>query len=297
MRQYHPDVNKSNAAATEKFKEVQEAYDVLSDAQRRKQYDQFGHAGPTGAPPGGDPFEAFRRSQAGRAGQHAWRPSPGVTVEDYDFGGGGDFGSIFEQLFGGAARGAGPRGRARPQPRPERGEDVEYGVTISFEQAARGTTVPLQINRDGRVETIEIKIPPGVKDGSRIRLRGKGQESPGGEAGDLYIVTHVQPHPYYRREGLDIYVDLPLSFSEAMLGTKVDVPTLDGPVTMTIPPCTSSGARLRIKGRGIERGSEKGDEYAVVKIIVPKHLDDEDKQLVQKLAAKHSLHPRANIGW
>jgi DnaJ-class molecular chaperone len=306
-RKYHPDANKNNnPTATEQFKEVQEAYDVLSDSTKRKNYDQFGHAGVgAGGQPGGggggeDPFEAFRRAQAqygagggGRRGG-SYRAGPGVSVEDLE---GGDFGDIFEQLFGargGGGAGAGPRTRARPE--PQRGADVEHAVTLSFEQAARGTTLPLQINRDGRLETIDVKIPPGVKDASRVRIKGKGQQS-GGEAGDLFIVTRVTPHPYFRRDGNDILLDLPISMYEALLGTKAEVPTMEGPVTLTIPPGTSSGAKLRIKGRGIERGEERGDQLVIVKTIVPKNLDDEDKALVKKLQEKHPLNARADVHW
>jgi DnaJ-class molecular chaperone len=311
-RQYHPDMNKSNnPATTEKFKEVQEAYDVLSDPEKRKAYDQFGHAGVDGGVgagaggPGGDPFEAFRRG-AGRGpgnGRRQWRPNPNVTVEDFDpsdFGAGGNFGDIFEQLFGarGGAGGARPGARGRPQPiEPARGEDVEHSVTLTFAQAARGTTLPLQISRDGKVETIEVKIPAGVKDGSRVRIKGRGQQMSGGEAGDLYIVTQVQPHPYFRRDGLDILVDLPVSAYEAMLGTKVEVPTLEGPVTLTVPPGASSGAKLRVKGRGIQRGEEKGDQLVVVKVVVPKSLDEEAKELVRQLEAKAPVNARADVKW
>ncbi|HSU66603.1 MAG TPA: J domain-containing protein, partial [Tepidisphaeraceae bacterium] len=311
---YHPDRNKGNKDAEDRFKEIQEAYDVLSDDTKRANYDQFGHAGvgaggPRGGPNGGDPAEAFRRAQggAGGGGRTTWRPSPGVSVEDFDpsqFGGGGDFADIFDQLFGargGAAGGAagfgrgGTRGRVRTE--APRGQDVEHGVTLSFEQAARGTTLPLQITRGpGQTETIEIKIPPGVKDGSRIRIKGRGEQA-GGEPGDLFIITHVTPHPYFRREGLDIYLDLPLSMYEALRGTKVQVPTLDGPVTLTIPPGTSSNAKLRIKGRGVERGSEKGDQYAVTKIVVPKHLDEDDRKLIDQIEAKHPINARADVKW
>src|SRR5438874_8476651 len=178
-----------------------------------------------------------------------------------------------------------------------RGADVEHPVTLTFAQAARGTTLPLQINRDGRLETIDIKIPAGVKEGSRVRIKGKGQEAPGGEAGDLYIITQVHPHPYFRRDGLDILLDVPISAYEAMLGTKVEVPTLEGPVTLTIPPGTGSGAKLRIKARGIERGEEKGDQFVVVKVLVPKNLDDEAKDLVKRLQQKAPLDARADIRW
>jgi DnaJ-class molecular chaperone len=297
VRKFHPDVNKNNPAATEKFKEAQEAYDVLSDETKRKNYDQFGHAGVNGAPGMGgagggvDPFEAFRRAQQGRG---RGGPAPGVTVEDFDGGGGGNFGDIFEQLFG--SRGGPKTGgrRARPQPAaPERGQDVEHGVKLTFEQAARGTTLPLQIDRDGQVETIEIKVPAGVKDGSRIRVKGRGQQLPNGQHGDLFIVTAVQPHPYFRREGNDVYLDLPLSLYEACLGAKLSVPTLDGPVTLTIPPGTGGGAKLRIRGRGIE----KGDQFVQVRVAVPKDLDDADRAAIEAIAVKHPLNARADVPW
>src|SRR5688572_727201 len=296
VRQYHPDVNKNNAAAEAKFKEVQEAYDVLSDEAKRKNYDQFGHAGveggfggggPRGGGQGFDPFDAFRRAQragggagagaAGpRAGYRRWQGGPNVSVEEFEANEGGGFADIFEQFFGrggGAAAagaagagvaGAGARARGR---QAARGEDIEYPVTLTFAQAARGMTLPLQISRDGKLETIDVKIPAGVKEGSRVRIKGKGQHT-NGEPGDLFIVTRVLPHPYFRREGLDILMDIPVSMYEAMLGTKVEVPTLDGPVTMTVPPGTSSGAKLRIRERGIYRGNEKGDQYCVIKVLV-----------------------------
>ncbi len=291
VRQYHPDVNKDNKASEEKFKEVQEAYDVLGDADKRKQYDQFGHAGPNG----GDPFENMRRG-----GRPGWQ-SGGATVEDFDprdFNNAGDFGDIFEQFFG---RGAGGVGGARAQtrggrsrvrtepPPPSRGADIEHSVTLNFDQAARGVTLPLQISRDGKLETIDVKIPAGVKDGSKVRLKGKGQHVHGGEAGDLYIITSVRPHDLFRRDELDILIDVPISVYEAMLGTKAAVPTLDGQVTITIPPGTGSGAKLRIKGRGVFRGDEKGDQFCVVKILVPKDLDEEDKELIRKLEAKRPV--------
>jgi DnaJ-class molecular chaperone len=325
VRQYHPDVNKNNAAAEAKFKEVQEAYDVLSDEAKRRNYDQFGHAGVegfgAGAGAGGrgggagfDPFDQFRRSQGGRAGSSAgpragyrrWQGGPDVSVEEFDLGegGAGGFADIFEQFFGrggaggAAGAGAGARGRTSGPTRaqPPRGEDIEYPVTLTFAQAARGMTLPLQISRDGKIETIEVKIPAGVKDGSRIRLKGQGQHA-NGEPGDLFIVTRVLPHPYFRREGLDIHMDLPVSMYEAINGTKVEVPTLDGPVTLTVPPGTSSGAKLRIKERGIHRGNEKGDQYSIVKVIVPKNVDDQDRELLNKLQQKHPIDARKDVNW
>jgi DnaJ-class molecular chaperone len=292
VRQYHPDANRDNPRAAEKFHELQEAYDVLSDDTKRKQYDQFGHE-----PPGGrmDPGEAFRRAQQAGGRTHTWSYGPGgATVEDFDFGEGEGLGSIFEQFFG---RGAGrPRAGGRARQQAQRGADVEYPMSLTFEQAARGTMLNLQINRGGQLENIEVKIPAGVKDASRVRIRGKGEQT-GGTPGDLFIITTVQPHPYYRREGLDILIDLPLSLYESLLGTKVTVPTLDGPVTLTIPPGTSSHSKLRIKERGIHRAGEKGDQLVVIKVVVPRELDDEDRRLVEKLATKHQLNPRADVRW
>jgi DnaJ-class molecular chaperone len=299
---YHPDRNRDNKQAEDRFKEIQEAYDILSDEQKRKQYDEFGHAGVgTAPPPDGDPFGGFRRGAqpGGRGGHTQWRASPGVSVEDFDVNS-GDFSEMFEQFFG--ARGGAPgrpggrtatRGR---RPESPRGQDIEHPVTLSFEQSARGVSIPLQIDRGGRVETIDVKIPGGVKDGSRIRIKGKGEQG-NGEPGDIYIVAHVLPHKYFRREGLDIYLDVPLNMYEALLGTKLTVPTLDGQVTMTIPAGTSSGAKLRLKGHGIERAKEKGDQYVVIKVLVPRSLDDEDKMMIAKLENKHPVNARVDVGW
>ncbi len=299
VRQYHPDANKGDPKADEKFKEAQEAYDVLSDAEKKRNYDQFGHASIGGAAgrggaPGGDPFEAFRRAGAGRAGQR-WQTSPNVNGEDFD---GGGFSDMFEQFFGagGARPSAGGTRSARARSRPDPAADIEHVVNLTFEQAARGTTLPLQISRDGQVETIEVKIPAGVKDGSRVRIRGKGQQHPG-KSGDLYIVTKVQPHPWFRREGLDLLVDVPISIYEAIRGTRLDAPTLDGRVTITIPPGTSSGAKLRLKGKGITRGQESGDLYICMKVIVPKNMEQDAAALVDDLEKKHPINAREDVRW
>jgi curved DNA-binding protein len=295
-RKYHPDVTKNDPKSTEKFKEVQEAYDVLGDATKRQNYDQFGHAGVgAGAAAGaqGDPFAGFRRGGGGNGGRRSWSGGPGVSVEEFDFGG-GDASSIFEQIFG-ARRSAG-RSKGRAQPQPERGQDVEHSVSLTFEQAARGTTLSLQIDREGKLETIDVKIPPGVKDGSRVRIKGMGQRT-GGENGDLFIITTIQPHPYYRRDGLDVYVDVPVSLWEAIFGAKVEVPTLDGILTLSIPPGTGGGAKLRIKGKGVFRGEDKGDEFVVIKVVLPKDFNDADKEALHKLADKHPIDARANVPW
>jgi curved DNA-binding protein len=299
---YHPDRNKSSKDAEERFKEIQEAYDVLSDDTKRSNYDQFGHAGVGGAASGagnGDPFEAFRRAQRSRGGagpgRSGWKASPGVTVEDFDFGGaggGGDFSEMFEQMFGGG-RG---RSRTRARPQPQRGADMEHPVTLTFEQAARGTDLTLKVDREGKVETLDVKIPPGVKEGSRVRIKGRGQQTDG-EPGDLFIVTSVLPHRYFRRDGLDVLLDLPISMYEAVLGRKISVPTLDNTVTLTIPPGTSSGAKLRIKGHGIERAGEKGDQLVIIKVMVPKDIDEDGRKVIADLEKRYPLDARADLRW
>ena len=236
-RQYHPDMqaNKNNKSAEEKFKEVQEAYDVLSDATKRQNYDQFGHAGVGAGPAAGRRRGTATRSRrhsaapagggaarrpvglAGRAQRHRRRLRPRRLLQRR---------RLLRHLRatvrrpgrrGGGGGAAGPGRAAGPRPEPQRGADVEHPVTLTFEQAARGVTLPLQISRDGKLETIDVKIPAGVKDGSKIRIRGRGQQA-GGEPGDLFIITQVRPHEYFRREGLDILLDLPLSLYEALLG-------------------------------------------------------------------------------
>jgi DnaJ-class molecular chaperone len=302
-RQYHPDVNKSSGA-TEKFKEIQEAYDTLSDKDKRRIYDEFGHAGPphaTGPAGAADPFEQFRRAGAGRSGWRNPNPGrgnprgnggsggPGVSVDDFD---NSDFASIFEQMFGGRGQGGSPFGAGGGDPRAAsaKGEDLEHTVQLTFEQAAKGTSLPLRLQLGDKLEEIDVKIPPGVDDGSKVRVRGKGRPGPGGQ-GDLIIVCKVAPHPTLKREGLDISADLPISLYDALLGTKAAVHTLEGEVTLTIPPGTSSGAKLRIKGHGIKRANDTGDHYAIVKILVPKDLSPEAVGLVKDLQKAAPIKP------
>ncbi|HEY0007932.1 MAG TPA: DnaJ C-terminal domain-containing protein [Tepidisphaeraceae bacterium] len=288
-REFHPDANK-DTSAPQRFTEVQEAYDVLSDKTKRQRYDQFGHAA---AEMNADAYEQMRRNQS------AARARPGervVSPEDFGEEFGGQFGDVFDQLFG--QRGPFNRqgGRARHPAAPERGNDVEYPVTISFEQAARGTMLPLRMNVGGNIESVEVKVPAGVKDGQRVRVRGKGDRS-GITPGDLFIVVTVEPHRFFRRDGLDVLLELPISLYEALLGTRAEVPTLDGKVTLTIPPGTSSGAKLRIKGRGFKRAGEQGDQFCIIKIVVPKSLSDEDQAFVHEMQRRYPLAPRDDLGW
>jgi len=281
-KQLHPDRNPGDPNAEQRFKEVQAAYEVLGDPKRRRQYDRFGAGGPT-------------------PDFHTWTTTGRAPFEgfEFDFGSFGDLSNIFEQFF------RRPSGRARTRrtaraPAP-RGADLEYSVDLTFEEALRGTTRAIRLagpGRGSRGERIEFRIPPGVADGQRIRIRGKGQEGPGGR-GDLMIRCRVLPHPYLRREGNDLLLDLPLSLSEAVLGAKVDIPTLDGPTRLTVPPGTSSGMKLRLRGKGVrdpQRGVT-GDMYAVARVVVPRELSPRARELFEQLARELNDNPRAELNW
>lgn len=264
VRKFHPDANKHDPQADKKFQEVQEAYDTLSDPPKRRQYDQFG-----GRQPGPDP---------------AWRPRHAEPPPDFEDDAG--YEGMFEQLFGSK----GPFGRGRRREAQDPDADVEYPITLTLAQAARGTSLPVNINRGSRTDSIEVKIPAGVKTGSRIRVRGKGARGSFGP-GDLYIVVNVAEHPYFRRDGLDILLDVPVSAYEAMLGTQITVPTIDGPETISIPAGINSGTKMRLRNHGIRQGEETGDQLVVIKIIMPKDLPTEARLLVEQLARLHPIDP------
>jgi len=306
-KQYHPDRNKSDPRAADKFKEVQEAYDALSDPQRRRTYDQFGLAGIHGGP---GPEEVH--FSAGPRGQrvYKWSSSGGIDPGDLEdlFGSIGEGEDFFERITG---RGfANRRGRRRTRVRPAEevppGQDAEQTANLSFEQAVRGTSIELDIvgaegDRSSH-ERLTVRIPPGVVDGQRIRVRGKGLAGvPGGPRGDLYLVCRVRAHPYFERQGEDIYLTLPISVTEACTGTKVEIPTLDGPTMLTIPPGTASGTKLRLRGRGVARpgGGQRGDQYVVVKIVPPRSLTERQHRLLGELAASFGVQddPRRDVPW
>lgn len=282
-KEYHPDRNPGDKSAEQRFKEVQAAYEVLGDPQRRAQYDRFGAGGP--APE----FHTWStRAPEDSAGFH------------FDFGSLGDLTSIFEQFFQrgpGGVRSSARRTRAVDNGPP--GGDLEHTIEISLEESVRGTRREVVLHgQDGlQRERIEVRIPPGVADGQRIRVRGKGQPGPGGR-GDLLIVCRVRPHPYVQREGFDLLVDLPLSFAQAALGTTAEVSSLDGVIRVKVPAGTSSGARLRLRGRGVRdpRTGQVGDLFAVVKIVVPRTLSPRARQLIEQLEAELKDKARADVG-
>jgi DnaJ-class molecular chaperone len=182
-----------------------------------------------------------------------------------------------------------------------RGQDIEQTVSIRFEDAVRGTTTDVQVTRqDGSTEWLRVKIPPGVDTNSRVRLTGKGEPGiPGSMTGDLYIVTQVQPHAYFVRQGADILCEVPVTLAEAMLGARIDVPTIDGLTAMTLPAGTQNGGRFRLRGKGVPhlKGEGRGDQYITIKVVLPETLDARSRQLVEELDRRHPLQPRAHIRW
>ncbi len=353
-RKFHPDFNPNNKASEEKFKELQEAYDVLSDEKKRQIYDQYGFYSDN-IPPGG-PGAQYPAGPAG----------PGVDFSGFDFSDfaagqerSGGFGSTFRDLFsqifsGGGAVEAEPAG-------PARGEDMEHQLHLGFWDAIRGTTVRLTVARPQtcttchgtgsaggasvtcpacsgtgkasrqagamrftvtcpecggsgkqkrrcttcggsgqtrRPETFEVRIPPGVDTGSRVRVSAKGSAgAAGGAAGDLYIVTDVEPHPFFERKGDNIYVKLPVTVTEAALGAKVEVPTLDGMTTIKIPPGTQSGQKLRLREKGAPslRASARGDQFVEVQVMVPRVADERTKEILRELARLNPDDPRKEL--
>jgi len=359
VRKYHPDLNPGDKTAEERFKTLQEAYEVLSDQKKRQMYDQVGfyseNGFPGGTPPGADQnqrgmdFEGFDFSDmfsGGGAGGRA-RTSGGAA-------GGGGFSDVFSHFF---RKGSSPEETEAP----EKGSDLEYGLTIDFWQAIRGTQARISISRyevcgtcngtgaapgnavtcpqcngtgsvtqmagamkfnltcprcggkgklqnacptchgDGRIaktETVEIRIPPGAQNGSRLRVPGKGNAGTfGAPPGDLYITTRVEEHPFFRRNGDNIEIQVPVTVSEAGLGAKIEVPTIDGRALLKIPPGTPNGRKFRLSEKGVfnSRKGQRGDEIVEVAIQAPKVQDERTKEILRELAKLDPQDPRAEI--
>lgn len=268
-QQYHPDTTAGDPASEAKFKEVNEAYSVLSDHKTRAEYDEAREAFVRGAYAGGP----------GGSTQY-------VTIDDlgdlFGGGGGGVFGGLGD-LFG--------RGARAPQP----GADIEAEVSLSFHEAISGTTRSFGVD-GGR--PLEVKIPAGVNDGARIRFRGKGRPgSIGGPPGDLYVRVRAGSHPVFGRSGKDLKLEVPITFTEAALGTKITVPTLDGSVTLRIPEGTPSGKKFKVSSKGVETAKGTGDLIVTVTVAVPETLDDEQRALLEKLQAYEAdKNPRDHLG-
>lgn len=285
-RKYHPDSNQGDATAEAKFKEISEAYSVLSDPEQRKEYDQIRAMGSgarfTAGGQGAGGFEdVFSMFGQGRGARYQ-------NAEDFD-----DIFAMFNQQEGGrfgTGRFGQPSGGYRGFGGPTRGADVTARTTIDFITATKGETITLQ-GEDGK--PFKVKIPAGVSDGQKIRLRGRGRpSSDGGEPGDIVVQVAVRPHPVFTRDGLNLRVTVPVTFTEAALGATIEVPTLGGdPVKLRVAPGTPSGRVLRVKGRGVQTQKGTGDLLAEVQVAVPSHLDDAAREALQRF---HDLEPKDN---
>jgi curved DNA-binding protein len=313
-RKFHPDVNPGDRGSEQKFKEINEAHEVLSDPEKRRKYDQLGanwkqyeqYAGPGRGAQGAPGFGGFR--------------------VDFEGAGGGGFSDFFRTFFGGGVdfedllnqQGGGFRsGREGRTPRRERGgsrgfggfgfggpagaepgRDVSATLEVTLEEAYNGTTRRLSLEGPSGAETIEVRIPKGVKDGSKVRVQGKGEKGTGTESGDLYLEVKMLPHSIYRREGDDLYVEVPVTFAEAALGAEIEIPTLSGKARIKVPPGSQSGRAMRLKGKGMPRvkGDGHGDLFAKLAVVVPKELNSRELELVKELGALRSDNPRAHLG-
>jgi DnaJ-class molecular chaperone len=290
-RKYHPDLNKEDRKAKEKFQAVQRAYEVLSDPKKRELYDRYGSS-----------FESFTG-----AGERAYRTAAGrggPAAEEFDFGeffgerfgervGGGGFADLFRQFAGGAA------GRTGAPPRhPARAPDTHHELEIPFQTAVNGGDALLSVRRgDGTVERIKLKIPAGIAEGRKIRLRGQGEPLAGRKRGDLLIAVRIAPHACFQRKGDNLEVKVPVTLHEAVAGATIDLPTPHGTIALKIPAGTSSGNRLRIKGHGVPKADgSKGDLFAEVEILLPEKFTPEFIEAVRKLDVGLK-NPRARLTW
>jgi curved DNA-binding protein len=296
-RQYHPDVAKDKKTAEAKFKEINEAYEVLGDPQKRKKYDELGAHWKEGAgfqPPPGQP---------GRGG----RSPDGAQAHEFHFGGTG-FSDFFEQFFGGKGRFGFPVGEEEfdaeqfSQPRgAARGNDIEGDILVTLDEVMNGSVRTISLQRanprarQAETQTFKVRIPAGVQEGQIIRVPGKGEEGASGSApGDLYLRVRLGAHPDFRVRGADLYHDLDVAPWEAVLGTTVSAPTLGGRVNVRIPPGTNNGQQLRVRGQGLPKGKDagRGDLYVVLNVELPKNINDEERALWEKLSQVSRFHPR-----
>ncbi|MDT7945913.1 MAG: DnaJ C-terminal domain-containing protein [Cyanobacteriota bacterium PSP.bin.10] len=287
-RKYHPDVNPNDKAAEEKFKDINEAYEVLSDPSKRRQYDQFGQ---------------YYQQGGFRSSRDAYTYSSSPFSQDFGgsgFGGSGvdfsqfdDFQDFIDQLLGRVRSQTTDRSSGFSGSTGNTSYDAEATIQISIPEAFEGGKRRLRVGGD---RVLEVNIPPGITPGKRIRLRGQGHPNPNGGAGDLYLKIELKDHPFYRLEGFDVYCDLPISPSEAVLGAQVEVPTLDGVVKLRIPPGMQPGRKLRLAERGFPKGNgERGDFYVVVQIHLPTQISEEERELYEKLQRVQSYDPRATL--
>jgi DnaJ-class molecular chaperone len=280
-KEFHPDLNPGKPAAEARFKAVATAYDLLSDPEKRARYDR-GEIDESGAE---RPRYSYRPHAEGAQG---WKYQPEGEVDI------GDLDDLFSMFGRGGTRGGGRAGEGFSMPGPDR----HYSLTIDFVTAATGGKQRLSLSPD---QWLDVTIPPGIEQGQVLRLKGKGGPGlGGGPVGDALIEIHIAPHPFFRREGDDIHVELPVSLAEAVLGARVPVPTVTGPVTMTIPNGSDTGAQLRLRGKGIHRkrrGAEtSGDQYVTLKVVIGASDDPELAKFLEDWAKQHPTEPRREMG-
>ena len=293
-RKYHPDMNPDDKKAKEKFQKVQAAFDVLNDPSKREMYDRYGSS-----------FESMAGGGGPRGGYSPGGQGPTGGFEDIDFSQffgeryGGDPSGGFGDIFGQFRRAGGGRTR-KQRATPRSGADVQSEIEVAFQTAVTGGEVELSIARaSGRNDVLSVKIPPGVEDGAKIRLRGQGEPGVGdAPPGDILLTVRVKPHPFFQRRGNHLDVKVPVTLSEAVLGAKVDVPTPKGTISLRVPPRTSSGTKLRIKGHGVApRRGDPGDLYAEIQIVLPDKWDDDALALVRRLGEASNKDPRSDLRW
>ena len=285
-RQYHPDTAKDKKAAEEKFKEINEAYEVLSDSVKRKKYDELG--------------ANWDQPQRGARGG-TWRSANGAPGQDFHFGGTG-FSDFFEQFFGGGARQGFPSGHGFGDAYgPAAGNDIEGDIMVTLDEVLNGSSRTISLQRPNQktgrsdTETIRVRIPPGISDGQSIRVSGKGESgSAGGPAGDLYLRVRVAAHPDFRVRGADLYYDVDVAPWETVLGSTITISSLRGKVNLRIPSSTNNGQQLRMRGQGLPKGKsgESGDLYVVINVQVPSDLTAEERELWEKLGSISRFRPR-----
>jgi DnaJ-class molecular chaperone len=274
-KQSHPDLNPGDAEAASRFTSAAAAYDLLKDPEKRARFDR----GEIDASGQERPERRFYREYAEgpEATYHTTR-----GFEDF-----GDFSDVFADLFGRRGRGT------RTEGFQMRGPDQQYTLEVDFLDAARGATKRITLPGGG---TLDVRIPAGLADGQTLRLRGKGGAGlGGGPAGDALVLVTVRPHPVFRRDGDDVVIDLPVTIDEALLGARVEAPTIDGPVSLSIPRGASSGQALRLRGRGVKRGDKRGDQRVVLKIVAPPEIDDELEAFLKAWRDRHRYDPRRGM--
>ena len=286
-RKYHPDVAKDKKTAEEKFKEIDEAYEVLSDPEKRKKYDQLGA---NWNQPGGFQPPPDWGGGAQPGGYYQWSGGDGGGGVDFEFGGTG-FSDFFEAFFGGGRGRSAFGGFGQREHTAERGSDVEADIMVTLEEALNGATRQVSLRRAGsrKVETYQVKIPRGVREGQRIRLAGQGEAGErGGKSGDLFLRVRLARHPDFTVEGADLIHEVRIAPWQAVLGDQLVIPTLEGSARLKIPPGTQGGQRFRLRGRGLQGVSGgRGDLYVVAQIAIPKKLSEREREIWEQLAQLH----------